>query len=46
MIGIIGAMSAEVEVLKARIENSVTEKISGVEFVSGKLCGKDVVIAQ
>ena len=46
MIGIIGAMSAEVEALKARIENSVTEKISGVEFVSGKLCGKDVVIAQ
>ena len=46
MIGIIGAMSAEVEALKAKIENSLTEKVSGVEFVSGKLCGKDVVVAQ
>ena len=46
MIGIIGAMSAEVEALKAKIENGSTEKISGVEFVSGRLCGKDVVVAQ
>ena len=46
MIGIIGAMSAEVEALKAKIENARTEKISGVEFVSGKLSGKDVVVAQ
>lgn len=46
MIGIIGAMSAEVEALKSNIENKKTEKISGIEFVSGKLCGKDVVVAQ
>ena len=46
MIGIIGAMSAEVEALKAKIENAKTEKISGAEFVSGKLSGKDVVVAQ
>ena len=46
MIGIIGAMSAEVEALKAKIENAKTEKISGAEFVSGRLAGKDVVVAQ
>ena len=46
MIGIIGAMSSEVEALKARIENGTTETVSGIEFVSGKLCGKDVVVAQ
>jgi adenosylhomocysteine nucleosidase len=46
MIGIIGAMSAEVEALKAKIENTKTERISGAEFVSGRLSGKDVVVAQ
>jgi adenosylhomocysteine nucleosidase len=46
MIGIIGAMSAEVEALKAKIENPRTERISGAEFVSGRLSGKDVVVAQ
>ena len=39
-------MSAEVEALKAKIENAKTEKISGAEFVSGRLAGKDVVVAQ
>ncbi len=46
MIGIIGAMSVEVEALKAKIQNPHSEIISGSEFVSGKLCGKDVVVAQ
>ena len=46
MIGIIGAMSAEVEALKAKIENPRTERISGTEFVWGRLSGKDVVVAQ
>ena len=46
MIGIIGAMSAEVEALKAKIENPRTERISGAEFVSGRLSGKDIVVAQ
>ncbi len=46
MIGIIGAMSVEVEAPKAKIENARVEKISGSEFVSGKLHGKNVVIAQ
>jgi adenosylhomocysteine nucleosidase len=46
MIGIIGAMSVEVEALKEITENAVTEVVSGVEFVRGILCGKEVVIAK
>ena len=43
MIGIIGAMSAEVEALKAKIENPRAERISGAEFVSGRLSGKNEI---
>lgn len=46
MIGIIGAMRVETEALKAKIENPARETVSGVEYVSGKLFGKDVVVAQ
>ena len=46
MTGIIGAMSVEVEGLKAKIENARAEVISGIEFVSGRLCGAPVVVAQ
>lgn len=46
MTGIIGAMSVEVEGLKAKIENASAEVISGIEFVSGRLCGASVVVAQ
>lgn len=46
MIGIIGAMKIEVEALKAAMTDKVIEKISGVEFVSGKLYGKEAVVAQ
>ncbi len=46
MTGIIGAMSVEVEALKAKVKNKEIENISGIEFVSGELCGKRVVIAQ
>lgn len=46
MIGIIGAMGVEVEGIQARIEQPVTRKIGGNEFTSGKLCGRDVVIAK
>lgn len=46
MIGIIGAMSVEVEGLKARLTDAKSEVICGAEYVSGKLCGKDVVVAQ
>lgn len=45
MIGIIGAMEIEVSALKAMIENPVIKKISGVEFVSGKIYNKEVVVA-
>ena len=46
MIGIIGAMSVEVEGLKARLSNPKREIICGAEYVSGSLFGKDVVVAQ
>ena len=45
-IGIIGAMSVETDALKAQVENAVKETVSGIEFVSGKLYGKDIVVAQ
>ncbi|MDD5923698.1 MAG: 5'-methylthioadenosine/adenosylhomocysteine nucleosidase [Clostridia bacterium] len=46
MIGIIGAMNVEVEKLKNIIENKKTEIYSGIEFVSGQIYGKDVVVAK
>lgn len=46
MIGIIGAMSVEVEELKARLEGAQCKRIAGTDYVSGRLCGRDVVIAQ
>ena len=39
-------MSVETDALKAQIENAVSETVSGIEFVSGTLYGKDVVVAQ
>ena len=45
MIGIIGAMSIEVDSLKALCENKAIEKVSGIEFLKGTLQGKEVVIA-
>ena len=45
-IGIIGAMAVEVESLKAKVESKTVETVSRIEFVSGILCGKEVVIAQ
>lgn len=44
--GIIGAMSVEVDALKAQIKEAKTESISGIEFVSGILYGQEVVVAQ
>ena len=46
MIGIIGAMSVEVEELKARLTDAKAERLAGSEYVSGRLCGREVVIAQ
>ena len=45
-IGIIGAMKIEVEALAAAMTDTVTECISGVEFMLGTLRGKRVVCAK
>ena len=34
MIGIIGAMQTEVELLVGKVEDAKTENISGIDFVS------------
>ena len=44
-IGIIGAMQMEIDNLKESLENSKTENVSGVEFVSGTVAGVEVVAA-
>ena len=46
MIGIIGAMSAEVDKLKLMLENKQSEMISSVEYISGTLNGHKVVVAK
>ncbi len=46
MIGIIGAMEVEVASLKNELQNKSVTEISGIEFASGLLCGKKVVIAK
>ena len=46
MTGIIGAMRVEVDALKEKMAIAATETVSGVEFVSGTLCGHEVVVAQ
>lgn len=45
MIGIIGAMGIEVRALADLLEDKKSETISGVEYMSGKIYGKDVVLA-
>ena len=45
MIGIIGAMSIEVDRFKAQMQDATYETISGTEFVSGTLWGHPVVVA-
>ena len=46
LTGIIGAMAVETQAIKALMENKTVETVSGIEFVSGTLCGKNVVVAQ
>ena len=46
MIGIIGAMDIETEDYKKAAENMSVRRISGIDFVTGKICGKDVVFAE
>ena len=45
-IGIIGAMSVEVEALTLELENRTTESVGGIKFNTGSLFGKKIVIAQ
>ena len=45
-IGIIGAMSIEVEALIAKLESREKETVSGIEFNTGSLFGKNIVVAQ
>ncbi|MBQ8208494.1 MAG: 5'-methylthioadenosine/adenosylhomocysteine nucleosidase [Clostridia bacterium] len=44
-IGIIGAMSCETAALKSMLEDTSVEAVSGIEYSSGKLFGREVVIA-
>ncbi len=46
MIGIIGAMDIEVDILKEHMEDAAKETVSGVEFVSGSLFGHRAVVAK
>ncbi|GHS88641.1 aminodeoxyfutalosine nucleosidase [Campylobacterota bacterium] len=45
MIGIIGAMTEEIEPILARLENVKTQKIGKNSFHSGQYRGKEVVVA-
>lgn len=45
-IGIIGAMKIEVDALKAAMTDTQTHTVSGIDFVSGTLQGRRVVVAQ
>lgn len=46
MIGIIGAMESEVTSLLAQLDTPLTQTVGGVTFVSGRLAGREVVIAR
>lgn len=46
MIGIVGAMDAEINELKENIKEIEVKTISNIEFCSGKICNKDVVVAK
>ncbi|MBQ3118152.1 MAG: 5'-methylthioadenosine/adenosylhomocysteine nucleosidase [Clostridia bacterium] len=45
MIGIIGAMGIEIRALADLLEDKKSKTFSGVEYMSGKIYGKDVVLA-
>lgn len=46
MIGIIGAMEEEVQVLKNEMEAEEVKEIAGMTFYKGTLCGKETVVVQ
>jgi adenosylhomocysteine nucleosidase len=45
MIGIIAAMQKEMDNIAANMDGAVKEKVSGIEFIRGKVNGCDVVCA-
>ena len=45
-LGIIGAMSVEVALLKENMEDMVISTHAGMEFCAGRLCGVDTVVVQ
>ncbi|MBQ3090444.1 MAG: 5'-methylthioadenosine/adenosylhomocysteine nucleosidase [Oscillospiraceae bacterium] len=45
MIGIIGAMQVEIDGLKAMLKDAAATRISGIDFVTGRLHGHEVVLA-
>ena len=45
MLGIIAAMQKEMENIVSKMEDAAREKVSGIEFVRGKVNGCDVVCA-
>ena len=44
-VGVIGAMKAEIDMLKPRLTNGGTVTVSGIEFVYGELFGMNLVAA-
>ena len=44
-VGIIGAMDVEIEHIAAQLENSRSETVSGITFISGELGGVSVTAA-
>lgn len=46
MIGIIGAMQIEVDNLLQDMENKTVKVISGIKYVKGTLCNREVVVAK
>ncbi|MCC8161076.1 MAG: 5'-methylthioadenosine/adenosylhomocysteine nucleosidase [Oscillospiraceae bacterium] len=45
LVGIIGAMELEVQALKELMADSEIQKISGIDFFSGRINGADTVVA-
>ena len=43
-LGIIGAMTVEVETLKSKMQNVTTVQNAGMEFYDGTLCGLPAVV--
>lgn len=46
MLGIIGAVNEEAEVIKGEMKNLVEEKVGDIQFFKGELYGKEAVFAQ